>query len=425
MEEFTLVRDFAIIMSIAGGALFIFRQLKQPAILGYIVAGIILSPFTFGGWLVVNLGTIGLLADLGLVLLLFGLGLSLGWERLRGIGPKVILIGAMEVTFMVAVGYQIGTLLGWTSTEAIFLGSALAISSSAILMKTLQDEGDLHKRHGRMVVGLLVVEDFAAVLLLTVLSAVSAVGGVGPEDFGALMLKLALFFVSALLFGAIFAPRAVRYVAKMGSQETLLIASLAFCFGLALIGAELGISAAAGAFIIGVILGDTPEVEQLRTTMRPVQDMFGAIFFVSIGMLVDLSSLQDYLVPALVITAVFILGKIIANTIGSFMVGLNNRSAVRVGMAMPQLGEFSLAIGRVGSEAGVVGAFVYPVLTATTVLTAVVYPHIYRSAEAVGRFLETRTPKALGEYAQHMALWTGLKEPGRQGGPAFREAAVR
>ena len=400
-----LVRDFAIIMAAAGAGLVLFRRLGQPAVLGYLLAGIIIGPFVLPSLSLEDTETVRLLADLGLVLLLFAMGLELGWERLRRIGLRVILIGTIEIAFMIALGYEIGLLLGWSGTEAIFLGAALSISSSAILLKILRDTGRLQETHGRLIVGILVVEDCAAVILLTLLSGVATTGTTTLSDIGFLVGKLAIFSISALVLGGVFAPRFVRFVARFESREVLMIAGLGLCFGLALVAHELGLSAAAGAFLIGTVLGDSEHSEDLLDAIGPVRDMFAALFFVSIGMLVDLSLFARFIGPALIVSVVFILGKVIANTIGTFFAGHDGRTSLAVGMGMPQTGEFSLAMVKVGAEYGAVGSFLYPVVTVTTTLTSFLYPFIFRSAEAAADFLERRSPRLLRHYVMNLALW--------------------
>ena len=230
----------------------------MPPVLGYLLAGVIVGPFTFAGinfgpftdlrGPVQNLGTIRLLADLGLVFLLFGIGLEIGWQRIRQIGLRVIIIGFVEMTTMFVLGYEIAYLLGWTPLEQVFLGAALSISSSAILIKMLRDTGTLFDPQGRIIVGVLLVEDFVAVIMLTVLSGIATTGGANIGDIGALAAKLAIFGTAALAFGALLAPRLIRYIARFESEEVTLITSLALCFSLALAGYELGLSAAAGGF---------------------------------------------------------------------------------------------------------------------------------------------------------------------------------
>ena len=399
-----LVRDFAIIMAAAGGALLLFRQFKLPPVLGYLVAGAIIGPFTLPYPLVENVETIGLLADLGLVLLLFGIGLEMGWQRIRGIGPTVVFIALLEFIIMLAIGYQVAMWLGWGSLEGIFLGVSISISSSAILMKMLRDTGNLQETRGRLIVGILVVEDFIAVVMLTVLAGVASSGAASPGEVGLLVGKLAIFGLAALGFGGLFAPRLIRFVSRFKSDETLLITGLALCFVLALAGQQLGLSAAAGAFFIGAVLGDSTHSGEMGRVMSPVRDMFAAIFFLSIGMLLDVSQFREYWVPALVVSGVFIAGKVVADTAGTLLAGYRGRTALKVGLGMPQTGEFSLAIAKVGTDFGVVGAFMYPVMAVTTVITALVYPPLFHSADALADFLDRRSPAVLKRYGDGLFL---------------------
>ena len=399
--EFTLVRDFALIMAVAGAALVLFRHLKQPPILGYLIAGLIIGPFTLPNPPVGDVETIRRLADIGLVLLLFAAGLEFGWDRIRRLGPIIFVVGIFEISFMIVIGYQLGLLLGWTSIEAFFLGSALAISSSAILLKMLRDTDSLFKPHGQLIVGILIVEDFAAVILLTILSGLASTGTATFADIGSLLLKLSIFTVSSLVLGAIFAPKILKFISKTNSKESLLITALAICFGLALLGQELGISAAVGAFLIGMVLGDTPNAKEIQEVMHPVRDMFAAMFFVSIGMLVDLSLVKEFIGPALLVTTVFIIGKIAAGTMGSFIAGNTAETSLRVGTSIPQTGEFSLAMAKVGSEFGAVGTSLYPVVAVTTAITSFLYPYISKSSALLSQ--------ALHKYSPYIVKKGGLK----------------
>jgi CPA2 family monovalent cation:H+ antiporter-2 len=414
-DDFGLLADFAMTMAVAGAAVVLFRWVRLPPVLGYLLAGVLigpfsvlpsinLGPFSLPDSPIKNVDTIHVLSDLGLVLLLFGIGLEMGWQRIRRVGFQVVIIAAVEMSVMFVVGYQIAYLLGWTVTERVFLGAALSISSSAILVKMLRDTGTLFHIQGRLIVGILVVEDFAAVILLTVLSGVSTTGAASLSDVGYLTLKLAIFAVCALVFGAIFAPKLVRLVSQFRTDETLLVASLALCFGLALAGQMLGLSAAAGAFLIGTVLGDTDSSEEIERIVRPVRDMFAAIFFVSIGMLMDLSHFMDFIIPALIISAVFIVGKVTADTVGTILSGHGGRTALKVGMGMPQLGEFSLAMTKLGVEQGVVGSFLNPVVTLATGISALLYPFIFRSADVVADRLDRHSPGLLKRYSEQMVL---------------------
>ena len=243
---------------------------------------------------------------------------------------------------------------GIDSSHGLYLGGAIAISSSAILLKGLRDGGNLNAGWGRTIVGILLVEDFAAVILLTILTGLATTGTASLADAGLLVLKLGVFCIVVLVIGTMLVPRLTQLLSRFQSDETLLLASLGFCFLLALCATLLGLSPAAGAFLIGVVIGDTEASGRITRMVTPVRDMFGALFFLSIGMLIDYRVLGDYIAPALVVVAVFMVGKIAANTIGSILAGRGPGEALRVGMTMPQMGEFSLAIGRL-SPADVVG----------------------------------------------------------------------
>ena len=407
MEEGVLVRDFATIMAIAGVAIVVFQLLKQPPVLGYLIAGLIVGPYTLPllnlPAPVTHIESIQLMAELGFIMLLFAIGLEFGWRRIRQLGLRVILIGMIEIIFMIAIGYELATLLGWTTMEAIFLGAALSISSSAIIIKVLRDTGRLHERHGRLIVGILVVEDFAAIILLSILSGLATSGTANLNEITGLVSRLGLFLVCALFMGALVAPHIIRFVARFRSREVMLVVSLAMCFSLALVGQQLHISAAVGAFIIGTVLGDTEYSEMLNTTIAPVRDIFSAIFFISIGMLIELAVLWQYIIPALIVAGVFMGGKMFASTVGTFITGHDGKTSLGVGMGKPQLGEFSLAMTKVGADYAVVGAFLYPVVAAASALTALLYPLLARSSDGVSNALEEHSPRLLRRYVGNLS----------------------
>ena len=402
-EGSALVRDFAIIMAVAGVAVVVFRKLNQPPILGYLIAGVVVGPFTLPNPPVTNQESIRLLADLGLVVLLFAVGLELGWRRIRQVGMGVLLIGTVEMLVMSSLGYQVGQMMGWTAMESVFLGAALSISSSAMLIKVLADSGQLKADVGRIVVGILVVEDFVAVILLTVLSGVASTGSAEPQDVGLLVLKIGVFGVASLALGAIIVPRIVSVVASFRSPETLMLTSLALCFVLSLFGQMLGISAAAGAFLIGAVIGDTRQSEQISHVISPIRDMFGALFFVSIGMLVDIYLIKDHLLSATIIAGVFIVGKVFGASLGTFATGRSGQISLNVGTRMGQVGEFSLAIMKVGVESNAIGAFIYQVLVAAAAVNSLVYPYIARSGDRIFRLIDRVGPPLLKGYFSNIS----------------------
>jgi CPA2 family monovalent cation:H+ antiporter-2 len=405
MEELTLVKDLAIIMVVAGGVTLLFRWLRQPVILGYLIAGVLIGPYTFPVPPVSDVHTISLLADIGIILVLFTLGLEFSWDKIRQVGLSVVVIGVIEITTMICLGYCLGRLMGWSSTESIFLGAALHISSSAIIVKILRDTGKLGQPSSRLVVGILVVEDFAAIAIIALLSGIATTGTADFGDIGSLVLRLVLFIVASLVFGAILVPRILNFTHRFRSSEALLIISLGLCFAMALISNSLGLSVAAGAFLMGALIGDTKHSEAIIGILTPVRQMFAALFFVAIGMLVNVAQFREFIVPALIVSSVFILGKVISNTGATFISGRSGRTSLEVGMSMPQMGEFSLVITKVGVDRGVVMSSLYPVIALSTALTSVTTPYIMRSVDSVARFLDRRSPGLLKIYVSRLADW--------------------
>ena len=408
-------------MAIAAAGLAFARLVWQPPVLGYLAAGLLIGPFTLPRPVVSNLDTIEMMAELGLILLLFGIGLELGWRRIRQIGLLVLVIGIVEITTLTLLGVLIANkVLGIPGISGLYLGGAMAISSSAILLKGLRDSGNLRAGWGQTIVGILLVEDFAAVILLTLLSGIATTGSANLNDVSWLVGKLAIFSVAALAFGTLLAPRLMRLLSRTRSDETLLLASLGCCFGLA-IGAEfLGLSAAAGAFLIGVVIGDTDAAGRVTRLISPVRDMFGALFFMSIGMLLDYRTLDDFILPALIVVGVYMGGKMIANTIGSVLSGRSSRQSLRVGMSMPQMGEFSLAIGRLSAADAVASVSVGPVLAIVTAVTSVLAPLTSRAAVPICNWVSRHAPSTLVEIDLAIQLgigtfWSAFSLPGRTG----------
>jgi len=392
-------------MVIAGVVTLILRKLQQPPVLGYLLAGVLLSPYFVPFYSVTDINTIGLLADIGLVLLLFGVGLEFGWSKIRQIGITALIIAGIEIATMISLGYGLGRLLGWAKTDALFLGAALQASSSAIIVKILKDLGKLEQVSSRLIVGILVVEDFATVIIIALLSGMNSPGIANFDDIPSLILKLVIFTAVSLTLGALIVPRIIAFTRRFKSRETLLIVSLGLCFAMALISKQLGLSVAAGAFLIGALIGDTKYSEDIVDVVSPVRDMFAAIFFVAIGMLIDISKFRDFLIPALIVTAVFIIGKILSNTVAAVINGYSARDSFRTGTGMPQMGEFSLAIAKVGVDQSLTSAPLYPVIAVTTVLTTVIYPFLARSADKIGDLLGKKSPRLLREYVIHLNEW--------------------
>ncbi len=405
MEEITLVKDFAIIMIVAGAMTLLFRRLRQPPILGYLIAGLLIGPYTLPNPPVTDIHTISLLADLGLILLLFGLGLEFSWSKIRQIGLAVLIIGVVEILTMISIGYGMGQLMGWSRMDSIFLGAALHISSSAIIVKILRDLGRIDRQSTRLIVGILVVEDFAAVILLTLLSGIATTGTADLGDIGSLILRLIVFIAASLTLGTLIVPKLIRFVHHIQSRETLLIISLGLCFAMALIGEYSGLSVAAGAFIMGALIGDSEHSEEITEVVVPIRDMFAAIFFVTIGMLINVNDFADFIVYGIIVAGVFMIGKMFSNTIATFFTGYNYKTALEVGTGMPQMGEFSLAIAKLGVDRAVVTAPLYPVIAVATAITSLLAPFATRSSGNAADLLDRRAPAQLKLYAARIADW--------------------
>jgi CPA2 family monovalent cation:H+ antiporter-2 len=404
-DEFTLVRDVTVIIVVAGGVTLFFRWLRQPPVVGYLLAGFLVGPYALPTPLVEDVQMVRLLAELGIILLLFGLGLEFTWSKLRKVGLSALGIGGAEILAVMAAGYQVGQFLGWSTMDSVFLGSALAISSSAILSRMIVDMGWKDRPSARLMVGILVVEDFAAVTLLAVLAGVAATSVFDLQGVGLLLLKMVFLGATSLVVGSRLLPRVLGFVKRFHSQEAMLITALALCFALAMFSHTLGLTAAVGAFLMGALIGDTREGEEVSGLVAPVRDMFAAIFFVSIGMLIQIVPSLGLLLAVLLITAAFVVVKVVANTVAAFLAGFGGHVSLRVGMGMPQSGEFSLVIAKSGVDAGVVGGLLYPVLVLTTVITSWTTPHLARSADAVSSYLERRPPGLLRDYVVSLGDW--------------------
>lgn len=405
IEEFTLVRDFAIILAVAGGVTLLFRWLRQPPILGYLIAGIVISPYTLPTPLVQDVDTIRLLADLGLVLLLFGIGLEFSWNKIRGVGLAAPIIAGIEIFTMLALGYGLGQLFGWSRLDSIFLGAAMYISSSAIIIKILRDMGRLNLLSSNLIVGVLVVEDFVAIALIAVLSGIATTGTASFGDIGSLVLRLVIFVVAALGFGTLLIPKIIEFTHRFHSREALLVTSISLCFIMALLSKYLGLSVAVGAFLMGAIIGDTKHFKEIDQVVTPVRDLFAALFFVSIGMLINILQFKSFIFFALVTSAVFILGKILSNTLGTFLCGFTGKTSLQVGTGMSQSGEFSLAIAKVGADSGAVIPLLYPVVVATTAVTSFTAPYLTRLADPISEVLNRRASKPIKRYMTSFSNW--------------------
>lgn len=391
----TFVLEMALVMILAAFIALAFYKLKMPMVIGYLAAGMILGPYTPG--LNVDPEMISLLANLGIVLLMFCIGLEFNLKRLKQVGLFAILAGSIEVLIMLMLGYTLGLMLGYGGIASIILGGVLAISSTAVIIKVLTDRGEMTKKYAEAIIGILIIEDIAAVIILTITTPLAAGQAMG---FGALVLMLlgiAFFLGTSLVLGFAVVPRLMTWVNKGFPKEALLLVSLGLCFGMAVFANLLGLSVAIGAFIMGVIISQAkaPVSEEVMELMLPLRDVFMAVFFVSIGMMIDPSAIVSIWPVVLIVAAVFILGKILAVTIGTFTANLDAKSSLIAGMSMVAMGEFSFVMAKDGLSAGSISPGLYSAIIGAALISMIAMPLVSVRGERTYAGLVKRMPSRI------------------------------
>ncbi|AGG89356.1 cation:proton antiporter [Rhodanobacter denitrificans] len=410
MHEIGFIRDLAVVMIVAGATTILFQRMRQPVLLGYILAGVLIGPHT-PGVLVGDPRAIDDISNLGVVLLMFTLGLEFSVRKLREVGIGVLAAAVAEVGLMLWIGYGIGGLFGWTGMDALFLGAIISLSSTMVATRTLAESGQRHQPFAQLVVGLLVAEDMLAIVMLTLLTAVAIGGSVQAETAFTLVGHLGLFVIVGMILGLLLLPRLVDYVAGFDRDETLLVSVLGICFGTSLLAAWMGFSVALGAFLAGAVVAESRSVGRVLHLVEPLRDMFAALFFVAIGLKIDPAMLLQYALPALLIAAVVIVGKTLACSLGIFVVGHDARTALRSGLGMAQIGEFSFVIATLGLSLGVISDFIYPIAVAVSVLCMAASPYMNRSADGLANGLRRVTPRSLRLLATSYSGWLENLKP--------------
>ncbi len=410
MHEIGFIRDLAVVMIVAGATTILFQRLRQPVLLGYILAGVLIGPHT-PGMLVDDPRAIDDISNLGVVLLMFTLGLEFSVRKLREVGIGVLAVAVGEVGLMLWIGYGIGGLFGWTGMDALFLGAIISLSSTMVATRTLAEGGQRQQPFAQLVVGLLVAEDMLAIVMLTLLTAVAIGGSVQAEAAFTLIGHLGLFVVVGMILGLLLLPRLVDYVAGFGRDETLLVSVLGICFGASLLAAWMGFSVALGAFLAGAVVAESRSVGRVLRLIEPLRDMFAALFFVAIGLKIDPAMLLQYALPVLLIAAVVIIGKTLACSLGIFVVGHDVRTALRSGLGMAQIGEFSFVIATLGLSLGVISPFIYPIAVAVSVLCMAASPYLTRSAGGLANGLRRVTPRSVQLLASSYSGWLENLKP--------------
>ncbi len=407
------IQDLAMIMLVAGVITVLFHILKQPVVLGYIVAGVILGPHTPPFELIRDKETIHTLGELGVVFLMFSLGLEFNLRKLAKVGVSAVVAALSEITVMLWVGYEIGRSFGWKAMDALFLGAMLAISSTTIIVKALDDLRLKRQHFAQVIFGILIVEDILAIAMIALLSGIASSGGIDAGHVMLTLAKLMLFMVVSLTVGILLVPRLLQYVTRFKSDEVLLVVVLGLCFGFCLIVVQFGYSIALGAFVSGAIMAESSALRAIERVVAPLRDMFSAIFFVAIGLMLDPRVLSQYAWPIAVITFAVVLGKIVSCGLGTFVAGHNGRTAMRVGMSAAQIGEFSFIIAALGVSLRVTSDFLYPIAVSVSALTTLFTPYLIRSADPLTQKAGKLLPRPLvGMFTSYTKWLSNLKLAG-------------
>lgn len=377
----TLIQDLAMILVVAGVVSLLFKRLKQPLVLGYIVAGFITGPHFGYTPTVQDPHSIDVWAQIGVIVLLFTLGLEFSFKKIIKMGGAPIIAALTIIFCMIFLGGAVGHLFGWSRMNCIYLGGMLAMSSTTIIYKAFQDLGLLQKRFAGMVLSVLILEDILAIVLMVLLSTLAVSNNIEGSEMVFAILRLLFFLVLWFVVGLYFLPNLLRCFKKYLNEETLLILALALCFGMAVVAVYTGFSAAFGSFVIGSILAETIEAERIEHLVSPIKDLFGAIFFVSVGMLVDPNVLVKYAGPILAITCTILFGQAVFGTFGFLLAGQPLKEAMKCGFSMSQIGEFAFIIASLGMTLKVTSDFLYPVVVAVSVITTFTTPYMLRLAE--------------------------------------------
>ena len=403
MDPHAFLQNLAVVLCVAAVATVLFQRLHQPVVFGYLLAGMIIGPHIRIP-LVADPQTVRALSELGVILLMFSLGLEFSIRKLVQVSQKAGAVALFECSIMVSVGYLIGQMLGLTRMESIFVGAIVGISSTTIIVKAFQEQ-KVKGRVTELVFGILIIEDLIAIFLLTILTTISRSGAVSPTDILVTAMRLGMFLAALIGFGILIVPRAIRAVQKLGQPETTLVASIGICFAAALIALAFGYSVALGAFIAGSLVAESGHEIEIETLVRPVRDMFAAIFFVSVGMIIDPTALTEHWKAVVVLTLAVIIGKVLAVTIGAFLAGHGRRTAMKAGMSLAQIGEFSFIIASVGVASGVVRSWLYPVAIGVSAITTLTTPLLIKLSNRAAASIDRWLPEPIQTVAALYGSW--------------------
>ncbi len=388
-----LISDLGLILITAAIAVLLFRILKQPLVLGYLVAGFLAgSKFDFFPT-VKDMHSVEVWAEIGVIFLLFSLGLEFSFKKLMKVGGTASITAITQIIVMVTIGYFVGQLMGWDKMNSVFLGVILSISSTTIILKTFDELGVKTQKFARNVIGSLIVQDILAILMMVLLSTIAVSQQFSGVELVQSVLKLIFFLTIWFVVGIFFIPSLLRKAKHLLTDEMMLIISLALCLLMVIFAANVGFSPALGAFIMGSIIAETTQAEHIEHLVKPVKDLFGAVFFVSVGMLINPETLVEYAFPVALLTLVVIFGQSISSTIGALLSGQPLKQSIQTGMSLSQIGEFSFIIATLGTTLKVTSDFLYPIVVAVSAVTTFTTPFMVKFAVPFSGFLEKKLPR--------------------------------
>lgn len=401
-----------VVLCVAAVTTVVFQRLRQPVVLGYIIAGLIVGPHVPIP-LVADSEVVRTLSEVGVILVMFSLGLEFSLRRLMEVGPTAALTAVVETSLMMWLGFNLAQMFGWSLMESLFLGAIIAISSTTIVAKAFQEQQVVGRRR-EIVVGILIVEDLIAILLLAALTAIASGSGLAAGQLVVTVGRLAAFLVGLLVVGLLVVPRTVRMINRLNRPETTVVACIGICFALALLANAFGYSVALGAFIAGSLVAESGETERIEQLIEPVRDIFAAIFFVSVGMLIDPALIMKHWPAILALTAVVMGGKIFGVSVGSFLTGAPLRTSIQSGMSLAQIGEFSFIIASLGLTLQATGEFLYPVAIAVSAVTTLTTPWLIRASGPVANWIDRKLPHPLQTFSVLYGSWIeGLRNAPR------------
>ena len=387
-----LIKDLAYLLGIAGVTTLLFKLLKQPVVLGYILAGLLVGPYFDLLPTVVDKHGVEIWAQIGVIFLLFSLGLEFSFKKLVKVGGMAGVTGIFEIACMIGLGYLTGRLLGWPMMDCIFLGGIIAISSTTIIIRAFDELGVKSQKFAGVVMGVLIVEDLVAVLLMVLLSTLAVSQQFEGGQMLESVLKLLFFLVLWFISGIFLIPSLLKWCRRLLNDETMLVISISLCLVMVVLATFAGFSAPLGAFIMGSILAETTQAERIEKLVDSVKHLFGAVFFVSVGMLIDPQVLVDYCIPVIIITLVVVFGKTLNVTLGALISGQPLKQSLQAGMSMSQIGEFSFIIASLGLSLNVTGSYLYPIAVGVSVITTFSTPYMMRLSGPLHRVLERKLP---------------------------------